>query len=394
MLVVVLLSGTAHAAPPSVIVLSWDGVRHDAPTRTPLPGLQRMAREGAKAERLIPVFPSSTFPNHVSLATGTYPDRHGIVANVFRDRNRGLFDFGDDASWLLAEPIWIAAERQGVPSATFFWVGSETPWRGRAARYRRKPFDGDLPESEKVSQILAWLDLPAAERPRLIMSWWRGADGAGHRHGPDSEEAKAALIGQDAELTRLLAAIDARGLWKDLTLLIVSDHGMSLATEGIDLEAALAPSGMETEILRSTAVAHVFLDNPEQAQRAATLLNAIPGVDAHLASALPRDLRFGPATRVGDVVCITQPPYTFRVGVLDRALRLFHRGVGGHGYPTEHSDVHSVFFALGRGVTAGTRLGSVRAIDVAPTVAALLGIAPPEHSEGASIDFGAEPASP
>ena len=82
-----------------------------------------------RAGRMRPVFPSNTFPNHVSLATGTYPDRHGILDNRFWDRQKGLYNYsrGADDSWLEAEPLWAAAERQGVRAATFFWVGSEQP---------------------------------------------------------------------------------------------------------------------------------------------------------------------------------------------------------------------------------------------------------------------------
>jgi predicted AlkP superfamily pyrophosphatase or phosphodiesterase len=389
LLFLVAFATLAWAEPPSVIVISWDGVRHDQPASTPLPGLERMAREGARAERLIPVFPSLTFPSHVSLATGTYPDRHGIVSNVFRDRERGSFDYTNDASWLLAEPLWATAERQGVPAATFFWVGSETPWRGTGARYRKAPFDREVPETAKVEQILAWLDLPAAERPRLIMSWWRGSDRAGHRHGPDSEEVLQALRNQDERLVELLAGIDARGLWQDLTLLVVSDHGMSLATQGIDLEAALAEAGAQGEIVASTASAHVFLEAPEQASAVARALGAHPEVDAYPAEALPSALRLGPRQRLGDVVCITRPPNTFRAGALERAMRAFGLGVGSHGYAPEHPDVHGIFHALGRGVAPGSRLASARAVDVAPTVAAWLGISPPEHSEGNAIDLRA-----
>ena len=80
--------------------------------------LARMQRDGARAERLIPVFPSSTFPNHVSLATGTYVDRHGIIENRFtRHERASSFDYGNDASWIEAEPLWIAAERQDVRAA-------------------------------------------------------------------------------------------------------------------------------------------------------------------------------------------------------------------------------------------------------------------------------------
>ena len=87
----------AVARQPTVVVLSWDGVRHDYPDRTTLPNLARIARDGARAERLVPPFPSSTFPSHVTLATGARVDRHGIVANAFRDRTRGPFVYLNDA---------------------------------------------------------------------------------------------------------------------------------------------------------------------------------------------------------------------------------------------------------------------------------------------------------
>ena len=87
---------------PIVIVLSWDGMRHDFPDRGELPALGRVEREGVRAKRLTPVFPSSTFPGHVSMATGTYPDRHGIVDNVFLDRERGRYACSGDGNLFIS----------------------------------------------------------------------------------------------------------------------------------------------------------------------------------------------------------------------------------------------------------------------------------------------------
>ena len=112
---------------PTVVLLSWDGLRFDFPDRGTFPGLLRMEQAGVRAGRLIPVFPSNTFPTHVSLATGTFPDRHGIVDNHFYDRREARwYHKSSEADWIKAEPLWIAAERQGVLTATYFWVGSES----------------------------------------------------------------------------------------------------------------------------------------------------------------------------------------------------------------------------------------------------------------------------
>ncbi len=386
----------ARAAEPIVILLSLDGVRHDYPDRGEFPALARMAREGARAEGLVPVFPSLTFPNHVSLATGTYPDRHGIVANSFFDRKRGLFHYGGDASWIEAEPLWAAAERQGVRSAVYFWVGSETDWHGVGASFREAPFDEHVTESEKVRQILAWLDLPPAQRPRLVLSWWHGADAAGHRHGPASAEALQELAGQDRALATLQAGLDARRLWADATLLVVSDHGMTERREGVTLGPAIEAAGIRARVVPAATLAHVFLRDPAQAPQAVAALSKLPGVHACTADALPAAWRYRTATRTGDVVAWVDPPRTFgRPLSLGARVAAALSGTerGAHGYDPALPDMRGILLALGRGAPAGAKLGLVRAIDVAPTVARLLGIDPPRDSEGTAIAGLAPPDS-
>jgi predicted AlkP superfamily pyrophosphatase or phosphodiesterase len=386
-----LLAVAPAAARPVVILLSWDGVRHDYLDRGRLPALERMAREGARAEALVPAFPSNTFPAHVTLATGAAVERHGIVANRFLDPERGEFDYGNDAGFLEAEPLWVTAERQGVRAATFFWVGSETDWRGTGATHRRTPFDPDLSETEKVEQILAWLDLPGAERPGLVMSWWHGADHAGHRFGPDSERTTAQLREQDAVLAKLLAGIDARRAWGEVTLLVASDHGMSAVREGIDLGAHLREEGVRARVLSGGGYALVYLRDPAQRDRALAALRGVDGVEAWPSDAVPEALRFRHASRTGHVVAVTTPPRMLSraTGSLDRWRRIrafFDAPIGTHGYdPARVPEMNGILLALGRGVAPGTRLPRVRALDVAPTVAALLGIEPPRHAEGRPI---------
>lgn len=395
-LLVLLLATQLHAAQPGspvVIVLSWDGLRHDYPDLHPdvvrLPALARVAAEGVRAGRLTPVFPANTFPGHVSLATGTYPDRHGIPDNVFLDREKGLYRYSPDANWLDAEPMWIAAERQGVPVATYFWVGSESDWRGQGTRYRVAPFDGDRPEAEKVDQILAWLRLPPAERPRLVMSYWAGADEAGHHHGPDSAEVRSALAAQDAQLLRLLAGLDADGAWETTTLIIVSDHGMLERGENLDLAGALAEAGIEATVL-GAAVAHVFLKDPAQLAAAEQVAGALAHVRVFRGADLPDSFRLRHPTRTGDLVVMADPPYTLDrppgyEGVLMTVLQAFGASFGMHGYDPQLPEMGGVFMAMGRGISADLQLGEVRQIDVAATVAHLLDIDPPLQSEGRPI---------
>lgn len=373
-----------------MIVLSLDGTRHDYPERTDTPALDRIEREGARAGALIPVSPANTFPNHVSLATGTYPDRHGIVGNSFFDTERGRFYYSNDASWIEAEPVWASAERQGVRAAVFFWVGSETEWRGAAASYRKRPFDSDVPESRKVDQILAWLDLPEAERPRLILSWWHGCDHQGHERGPDHAGIATQLRAQDAQLGRLLAGLDARAAWDDTTLFVLSDHGMAAVEQPVDLLAELEAGGVKAKLVRAGGTGFVGLDDPDQAGRALEILRAIEGVRAYPSNALPDGLRIYFPNRTGQITVFVDPPAVFASpGAFVRALMALGRLAGGrrgaHGFSPELPDMHAIFYAMGRGVPARLRPERVRVVDVAATVSRLLGIDPPRDSEGSPV---------
>ena len=379
---------------PIVILLSWDGVRHDYLDRQPaarLPALARMQRQGARAASLRAGWPSSTFPGHVTLATGAWAERHGIVDNSFIDRRRGEFRMGDAAGWLQAEPLWIAAERQGVPAATFYWVGSESDWRGARQRYRQAPFDGSVDEPTKVRQILAWLDLPKDKAPRLIMSWWHGADDAGHDHGPDSNEVAEAMRAQDAALGQLLAGIDARRLWPRLTLLIVSDHGMTAVDRVFDLPGWLAEQGIAARVSAGSGVAHVFLERSADLGRVERGLKKVGGLRTWRNAELPAAMHLRHVSRTGDLVVVAQPPVALHeLNAFQRPAFRFLRWccdyrTGAHGYDPALPAMQGVLLAMGRGIAPGQRLPSVSQVDVAPTVARLLRIAPPRDAIGQAI---------
>ncbi len=373
-----LLPGFALAGKPIVILLSMDGVRPDYFDRAKLYAMERMIRDGAKAEKLIPVFPTSTFPNHVTLATGAPVAVHGIVGNSFRDEKMGRFHYSNKAEWIEAEPIWIAAERQGVSSATYFWVGSETNWNGVRPSYRKAPFNGRISEREKVRQIGDWLDYSEELRPQLIMSWWHGADKTGHEYGPEHSQIAEQMIEQDIEVMRLLKLIDDKKLWDDLTLFIVSDHGMAAANDFIDVIGPLEEKGITANLIPSGGMGFINLRKKDELGAAAAILDALPHIKV-MPNTRP--------DRMGDIVVVTDPPFTLsQAPFMDRLMSKLTFGVRGtHGYAVDVPEMAGIFLAVGRGVPKTKNLGEVRALDVAATVAAFLGIDPPKHSEGKPI---------
>src|SRR5690606_9002470 len=133
----------------TVILISIDGMRADYLDKYAPPELTRLAKEGVRARWMIPAFPTKTFPNHYTVATGLYPGNHGLVENNMWDSATGkTFGLHDrnavtDPMWWGGEPIWITAQKQGRIAGAFFFPGTETLIQGGQPRYW-KPYDGSI----------------------------------------------------------------------------------------------------------------------------------------------------------------------------------------------------------------------------------------------------------
>ncbi|MCK7537287.1 MAG: alkaline phosphatase family protein [Marinilabiliales bacterium] len=171
----------------------WD---YDSIHGTPV--LDDIARNGVMAKRLIPSFPTKTFPNHYSIATGLYPDHHGLVNNsfyapdldlVYRIGDRAMVANGD---FYGGEPMWVTARKQGMKSASFYWVGSEAPIQGIQPDYW-KVFDDEVAFGDRVDTVIKWLSLPANRRPHLVTLYFEEPDAISHGYGPVSPETGAVV---------------------------------------------------------------------------------------------------------------------------------------------------------------------------------------------------------
>jgi Uncharacterized proteins of the AP superfamily len=227
---------SAAVSPPTLMLVSIDGLRADMLDRGATPNLQQLAREGVHAEGMRPSYPSLTFPNHYTIVTGLRPDRHGIVHNSMWEDGLGMFRLGDrdavtDARWWGGEPLWVSAEKAGLPTATWSWPGSEAPIQGVRPRQWRI-YDESVALPDRVEQVLRWLQQPGSERPRLVTLYMEHVDKAGHDHGPDSDEYRAALEVVDGAIGLLLDGLRERQLLDRVDLVVVSDHGMAAVPDG------------------------------------------------------------------------------------------------------------------------------------------------------------------
>jgi len=153
-----------------VLLVSIDGYRADYFGRHLSPTLEKLAATGVHAIAMQPSFPSLSFPNHYAMVTGKVPDHSGIVNNTMVDPALGSFSMGkseavaDGRWWEDAEPVWVTAERHGIHAVTMFWPGTEAAIEGiRPTHYLK--WDETVTPDARVDQLLAWLDVPPAQRP-------------------------------------------------------------------------------------------------------------------------------------------------------------------------------------------------------------------------------------
>jgi len=370
---------------PTVILISMDGVSARLVKRAHTPTLDALAETGTRVERLIPPFPSNTFPANASIATGAYPEKHGIINNKFFDRKRGSFDRELPASWLRAEPLWVTAERQGVHAGVIMWVTSEGDWRGTLPSFYMK-FRRRTSDDKKVERILAWLSRPGAERPGLIMAWFRGSDDEGHRFGPESEEAIRQLERQDELLGRLRAGLTRVGISDSTTLMVISDHGMAPLDRIVNLDRRLRKAGLRARVSTAGGVSQIYLDAPWERARAKKALSDVPGFSLYDGEDLPREWRAAAEGRLGDFIAVAQPGVAFSEGPRFIVGTSNEDRRGGHGYPPGVAGADGILFAAGPGIRRGARLAAAQAVDVNPTICALLGIRPAADIDGKRLD--------
>lgn len=222
-----------YAGGHTTVIVSLDGFCWDYPQMYDTPFLDSLGRRGVRAV-MRPSFPSKTFPNHYTLATGLVPDHHGIIANKFYDVASGrTFSIGDkvtgkDGSFYGGEPIWLTARRQGVKVGVVYWPGSDVAIRGQYPDYyqdyAKKPlltFEQRFDEAERL------LTLPDSLRPQLVMVYFEEPDYSGHVYGPASHETRRAVEELDSLLSGFYARLRALPGGGDINFIVTSDHGMA-----------------------------------------------------------------------------------------------------------------------------------------------------------------------
>jgi len=366
--------------PQTVLLISVDGFRWDYFQKADTPNLDKLIEEGVKAESLKPVFPSKTFPNHYTIVTGLYPEHHGIVSNRMYDPNmNAYFSLGDrnavsDGRWYGGEPLWVTAEKQNVISATYFWPGSEAEIEGIRPSYW-KEYNGRTPNSERISQILKWLELPEEKRPRFLTLYFSDTDNAGHRYGPDSPEVVEAIRKIDQNMGELIAGLKARDWFDKINIIITSDHGMTATSKDRVIFLDNYISLDDVDVIDWSPVLAL---RPKEGKLEA-VYQALKNANSHLAvykkEEIPERFHYRDNPRITPIIAIADEGWS--ITSHDYYSERPERYDGGaHGYDNELKSMQGIFIARGPAFKSGLKVPTFMNIHIYEMIAHILDIKP------------------
>jgi alkaline phosphatase D len=338
---------------PYVVMLSLDGFRWNYADRTNTPSLDKIAQKGIQAE-MTASFPTKTFPNHYSIATGLYPDHHGIVNNTFWDPQRSvLYKISDrskvqDGYFYGGEPIWVTAEKQDVRSASFFWVGSEAKIGGYYPSIW-KTYEHNFPFYQRADSVIAWLQLPKTKRPHLITWYLSEPDGSGHHYGPESQQITDTIQGLDRIVGYFLDKLEKLDIANEVNVIIVSDHGMQeISNQRVIRLQDYVKSNWMAGANGGNPVYNIWAKNGFKDSIANALAN-VPHLSLYTKSTIPARLHYMTHERCGDFVAVADSSWS----LFNSYIPNFTIG-GTHGYDNANRNMNAIFYAYGPNIKAQT----------------------------------------
>ncbi len=369
---------------PTVILVSLDGFRYDYLDKYQPKVLNSLAKSGVRAKWMIPSFPTKTFPNHYTMATGLYPSHNGLVEN-------NVYDFGtvfsmskrDEVAnprWWFGEPIWVTAQKQGQIAASYFFVGTETLIKNEQPKNWRA-YNGRVPNAMRVDKVLSYLDLPQSERPTIISMYFSDTDDVGHEFGPDSEEIKYAVWSVDNDISRLIDGLKARKIDKKVNVIIVSDHGMAnyYAKNATFLDDYFDFEKMTERILWTNEIVQIFPKAGKEDEIYAKI-NNLPHVTCWKKAEIPARLNYADSNRIAPIVCSTEQGWITtshkRYDDWTKDLDDPNRPRGAHGYDNRYQEMQATFIAHGEAFKKGFVAEPFENVEIYNVMCKILGLKP------------------
>ena len=406
-----------------------------------IPTLRRFLAEGTYADGVVAVTPTVTYPDHTTLITGVWPAEHGIVNNTLFDPKRTM----DGAWYWYAGDIkvptlWDAAHQKGIGTASVSWpvsvnatsVDTLIPEYWRTSNDSVDPEDSNPQDIELMAAISRpdgmlfdmqkrlgpymmgndttvdgdrtrtrySVDILERQKPGFMTVHLSSLDESEHVSGPFSEDANKTLEAVDGMVAELIAA--ARKNDPTTVVVIVSDHGFTNVHHALNIaipflqagliqaqagdDGAIAVTSWKAEPWTIGGMAAIMLHDPSDARTREDVRAMLDKLAADPANGIAKILTPEEIKQTGgfpdaEFILALRPGFTFGSAFSGALVSDKPPVKGTHGYLPSYPEMRAAFFALGDGIAQGRDLGVIDMRQIAPTVAAILGVSLPAARE-------------
>jgi len=405
-----------------LVVISYDAFSEDNwEMASRLPNLSKLIKNGAYSTNLKSVYPTLTYVVHSTMVTGVYPDEHGIYHNnpfqpFIKEKEQSWFWFKKD---IKVPTIYDALKEHRMKSAGILW-----PVTGKASINYNIPEIRAIKNENQALKILkngspffsirmekkfgrfrkgieqpylddfttmCAVDTIKRKKPNLLLIHLIDLDDAKHEHGTDSMEIEKVLIRMDKRLGNIMEAVSEAGMTENTTFLVVGDHGQINVRYKVKLNQLLKDKGLIYEvngemkwkayIQNAGGAAYLYLkENDYEVERLALdILNkAIAddcfGIERLYTRKEMDHCHVGSGARY---MLEAKAGYCFDDN-LDGpvVVDLEEQGIkyATHGYSPDKPGYKCIFIVSGNCIKNEYQLGDIQMVDIAPTMANILGI--------------------
>ncbi|RZL31952.1 MAG: alkaline phosphatase family protein [Pedobacter sp.] len=365
----------AQQQKPYVVLISLDGFRWDLAEKYQATNLLKIKQTGVFAEYMKPSYPSLTFPNHYTIATGMYPSHHGLVDNIFYDKAKDVTYKNSnkvtatDSSFYGGKPLWTLAEEQEMLSAVFYWPGSEASNNGVRPTYYYK-YNEVTPVENRIETVKNWLQLPANRRPHFIALYFPHVDKAAHKFTADSEQAKEAVKTVDEAVGKLMDIAKETGL--PVNFVVLSDHGMAAVDNINTIPLPKAIDKNQFTVPAGTSILHLYAKDKKYIKPTYRALKTeAQDYDVYLAKRVPKRWHYNKKndaySRIGDMILVPRLPKVFNITGIKPEI-------GQHGFDPANPVMHAIFYATGPNFKTNYQIDAFENVNVYPLIADILGL--------------------
>lgn len=375
--VLILFGCTPEKKQSQLLLISFDGFRADYLSKAETPNFDRLIKNGATAEGLIPIFPTKTFPNHYAIATGLYPENNGLVGNSMYDPemdarySMGNRNAVENPEWYLGEPIWNTVEKAGKKAGTMFWIGSEAPIQNMRPTHW-KSYDGSIPNEARIDTVIKWMtrENDPVDFGTLYFSF---VDSQGHRYGPDSEEVIEAIKQADELVGYLMEKLENN---ESINLMIVSDHGMIEVSPD---KKVVLDDFINTGEIEIISYSPALMFNVEGERERAVFENLKMNEEnfkVYLKEDIPARYHLKDNIRVPEILMVADEGYTINTKQYFESRGANYPSGGAHGFDNANPKMDGIFVAYGPAFKKEVKLDRFENIHLYEVMAKILNVDP------------------